>query len=177
MPQQEAEFGGWWASRTEVLDRRLVAELLEHTHRLGEPITRLANGDVDDELVTHDFPHDIVWIPLQKAKGKNGQAAVLAVDRIAVSVRRILSRAGHCRHPGARSRPDEYDPRRTQRRRRATRDPGQSARPLAASRQLALVVRASTVRPGYHAALCYPCGRHRVPPLSPRNDVAPPRPR
>jgi len=44
------------------LDRGLVGQLLQHADRLGEPVARLANSDVDDELVAHDLAHTVIAI-------------------------------------------------------------------------------------------------------------------
>ena len=41
------------------VDWSLTAELFEHFGRSGQPIARLADRDVEDELVDAEFPHRI----------------------------------------------------------------------------------------------------------------------
>merc|ERR1719231_997237 len=46
-----------------ILDWGLVAELLQNADSLRESVTRFTDGDIDDQLVTDHFAHDIVWVP------------------------------------------------------------------------------------------------------------------
>jgi hypothetical protein len=44
------------------VDGGLTAELFEHLRSTGETITRLANGDVEDELLDAELPHGVVGL-------------------------------------------------------------------------------------------------------------------
>ena len=41
------------------VDRSLTAQLLEHLGRSGQTITRLADGDVEDQLLDAELPHGV----------------------------------------------------------------------------------------------------------------------
>ena len=42
------------------VDRSLTRKLLEHLGGTGEPVTGLANGDVEDQLLDLELPHGVL---------------------------------------------------------------------------------------------------------------------
>lgn len=42
------------------VDRSLTRKLLEHLGGTGEPVTRLADGDVEDQLLDLELPHGVL---------------------------------------------------------------------------------------------------------------------
>merc|ERR1711924_469111 len=55
-----ADTEGAHSVASDVLHRGLVAKLLQHANGLGEPVSRLADGNVDHKFVKHDLAHDII---------------------------------------------------------------------------------------------------------------------
>lgn len=47
---------------TRTVDRSLTRQLLEHLGGTGQSVTRLADGDVEDELLDAELPHGVLGL-------------------------------------------------------------------------------------------------------------------
>lgn len=59
--QAGASFGGQDGSKRTV-DRSLTRKLLKHLGGTGQSVTRLADGDVEDELLDAELPHGVLGL-------------------------------------------------------------------------------------------------------------------
>lgn len=67
---ESADFRGfdWWVVRRTV-DGGLTAQLLEHFGGTGQSVTRLADGDVEDEFLDAKLPHGVARLVLARFLG------------------------------------------------------------------------------------------------------------
>lgn len=57
-----------WSKEQHTVDGGLTAQLLEHLGRTSESITRLADGDVQNELLDAEIPHGVLGLLRLKIK-------------------------------------------------------------------------------------------------------------
>lgn len=68
------------------VDRGLTAQLLEHLGSTSQSVTRLANGDVEDELLNAQLPHGVAGLVLvftlfmSAVSGPSGRFARVSVS-------------------------------------------------------------------------------------------------